>query len=183
MPSSGSSSASEPRPRSGEEGFTILETLVVLAVCSIALFSLWALAMRLGTAFSASGTSGAASLKAATVDRALRALCARARPPFWAKLQKDAFTEGQAAIPYLDGEPSSFLRLGSAPQAGSFTRRVLLEAGDTRLIMEGFDSFAVEPLYAAGRLAGIVASYSCDGREFTTRALFSSWSLVGEAHE
>lgn len=178
MRSSNSSAANEAPP-SRESGFTILETMVVLAVCSIALFSLWALAARLGSAYVAAGNSGAATLKATTLDRALRSFCARVEIPFWARIRADTFSDGSAAVAFLDGDPNSSLSLRASSSPGSRLKDVSIEAGKTALRLEGFDSFSAEPIrFADGRIAGIRAKYGCGGTERECRALFSSWSFA-----
>jgi type II secretory pathway pseudopilin PulG len=174
MPSSNSSAARKGSARADEDGFTILETIVVLAVCSIALFSLWALSMRIGTAFSQAGNSGAAALRATNLDRALRSFCARVEPPFWAKAPADSFEDGGATLRFFDGEPDSILKISAASAAGS----------EVKLKIDGFDSFSAEPLLSAdGRIAGLSAAFGCGGKEYECRALFSSWSLMGEVKE
>jgi hypothetical protein len=180
MRSSSSSTANEASP-SEESGFTILETMVVLAVCSIALFSLWALATRLSSAYVKAENSGAATLKATTLDRALRSLCARVEIPFWSKIQGDDFSDGSATVAFLDGDPNSYLRIRSSSSPGSRLKDVSIETGKTALRLEGFDSFTAEPLRSAdGRIAGISIKYGCGGTERESRALFSSWSFAGK---
>jgi hypothetical protein len=184
MPSSNSSAARKGSARADEDGFTILETIVVLAVCSIALFSFWALAMRISTAFSVAGNSGASALKATTLDRALRSFCARVEPPFWAKAPADSFQDGGAALRFFDGDPDSTLKINAVSAAGSEVKSVLFATDKTKLKIDGFDSFSVEPLLSAdGRAAGLSAAFGCGGKEYQCRALFSSWSLLGEAKE
>jgi type II secretory pathway pseudopilin PulG len=184
MPSSNSSAARKESARADEDGFTILETIVVLAVCSIALFSLWALSMRIGTAFSQAGNSGAAALRATNLDRALRSFCARVEPPFWAKAPADSFEDGGATLRFFDGEPDSILKISAASAAGSEVKSVLFETDKAKLKIDGFDSFSAEPLLSAdGRIAGLSAAFGCGGKEYECRALFSSWSLMGEVKE
>jgi prepilin-type N-terminal cleavage/methylation domain-containing protein len=167
-----------------EAGFTIMEIMVVLAVCSIALFSLWALSMRIGSSFAKAGNSGAASVKAATLDRALRSLCARVEIPFWAATKAEAFSDGAATIPYLDGEPASALRIEVLAEPGSRMKDVRFDAGSLKMGFDGFESFSAAPLRSAdGRLAGVLATFGCGGSDYECRALFSSWSLTGKEAE
>jgi type II secretory pathway pseudopilin PulG len=158
-----------------EEGSTLLETVIALAIFSIALFALWAMSTRISTAYSTAQAASASAERAELLDRGLRSLCARVSLPFWAVLPDDVLSPdgSRVSLPFLDGEANSTLVITHDE------KEVLIDASGTKLRFEGISELKLSAIKSAsGALAGLKADFISGGKEYSCRAPFSSISLV-----
>jgi hypothetical protein len=194
MKSSGSTSTRAfPRGKArghGPEiaGFTLMETMIAIACFMALIWGFWAFALRASQAMLSSSAAAGSAARAAMIDRGIRAMTLRISPPFWSKpieaSQGASSAEQSLSVPYLDGKPESSLKLS---YSGG---RLILDA-DGKILSFKADSVGAMRLVGApggessgggegsgGSALGIEISYTLGKETFSTRAAFSSSSLV-----
>jgi hypothetical protein len=98
-----------------EEGAALLDTLIAILIFLGIIFAFWAFAGRATLSLVNSGKAAASAARASTLDRALRMVSARVRPPFWTgdaafiRTEAEGNTDPKITIEYLDGHPSENL--------------------------------------------------------------------------
>jgi prepilin-type N-terminal cleavage/methylation domain-containing protein len=143
--------------RRGEEGFTLLETLVGMVVLSLLGIGAWtavSVAWRSVERFRAGSRAGAAVLQ---LDDRLRAGVRRVRPPWWGGEPELEASADAWRIPCLDGDPAKALTV-------SWRDGVLsIDDGDGVARYRGFTGVDLAPARdAAGDVFGIRLSLATD---------------------
>jgi len=139
-----------PASRPGEEGFTLLETLVAMVVLSALGVGAWVavdVAWRSVERFHAGSRAGAEVLR---LDDRLRACAGRVRPPWWGGEPALEVAGDTWHITCLDGDPSRVLALSW--RAGVLS----IDDGTTTTRHTGFADIGLSPsLDGTGRPFGI----------------------------
>ena len=117
-----------------EQGFTLVEVIVALALTGTLLLVVWAAAS--GGMWTA-GRIGAAvsrNIEMAQIDRAVRDLAQRVAVPYWAKAPRVQTTSSRMRFSFLDGDPDAWASFSF--DDGS----LVLDDGKSRLVFRGIET-------------------------------------------
>jgi hypothetical protein len=157
-----------------EDGFTLAEAAAAIAVLSILAGLLAAFASGSLRSIERSRPASASAAMLLETEAALREAVAEVRIPFWERRPAIRLAEGRAEIPYLGGDPESFLRIEwdgrSLAIAGGAERfPVAVRAVETLDAPSGEPRGLVAELEVRGRRCAIAARFGqgplCLGRE------------------
>ncbi|OHD18557.1 MAG: hypothetical protein A2Y38_22745 [Spirochaetes bacterium GWB1_59_5] len=159
------------RPFQGDEGFTLLETVIAsLAFAAIGLV----LVVMSSSVIRASSAAQAEARGAATamlVDKAIREAVDSVSPPFWACAFKIDVSKGSCLIPYAGGIADAMVTISAKDSALS------IGTAEKSVSLSGVELKSITSIGEDGEPLGISVTYTAYGKEYETRACFSSFPL------
>jgi hypothetical protein len=160
-----------PRQSLGDEGSSLLEVLVALAIAATvaAALSFGALgAIKMGGKAWAAARSSAQALR---VDDCLRRVALGLRFPFWERALLPRWDGDAITLPYAGG------RIDGVASIARKNGGMVVEAPGCHEDFPGVALLDAKPLIGRGVMAGIVIEYRVCGRSFRTAARFGAAAL------
>jgi hypothetical protein len=156
-----------------EEGFTLAETLVAMLIFLVAVCVLWELMLRTDAGFALAGSMGSTAARAEQIDRSIRKMAGAVSIPFWAGDAQFSISGSSTSIPYASGKKDTNVSLSY--EGATLT----LIDGTSITKFAGIESFDLKPIVdGSSSVIGITATYTIHKKDFSTRALFRSVSLI-----
>jgi hypothetical protein len=159
----------------GDEGFTVIETLVSMVIFLVAIVSAWGLAATVSLNFAKTGGKAIGVERVLQFDAFFRESVSRVSIPFWAGTQWESLyaDTSHIIIPWLYGDRDKTFEI-------EFTDDAITAKTDSAAItVNGISLFALGVLKDASNAnIGLEVRYAYDGVEYLTQALFGAWSLI-----
>ncbi len=164
----------ESRPqRAGDEGFTFNETVIAaLAFAAVGLV-LYALSSTVVKSSSTALSLASGSVKAVLVDKAVREAVESVKPPYWACGFEVDLGDGSCSVPYFDGAADKAVEIDG--DGSTLTIRTPAKA----IAVSGVRLLSIGRIGEERRPLGLSLTYSAGGRDYETKACFSSFAMGG----
>lgn len=159
------------RPLQGNEGFTLLETVIAslaLAAIGLVLVVMSSSVIRASLAAQVKARGAATAL---LVDKAIREAVESVSPPFWARTFKVDVSESACIIPYAGGVADALVTIAAKDTALS------IGTAEKSVLVSGVELKTITGIGEDGAPLGISVIYRSYGKEYETRACFSSFPL------
>jgi prepilin-type N-terminal cleavage/methylation domain-containing protein len=158
----------------GDEGFTLIETLISVIIFLIAVVTVWGLALTLSLNFSKAGGRATDREKILQFDTFLRQSVSHIAIPFWANtLWEISENHDKIVIPWLYGDTDKIFEIYFADN------EIIAKTDTGEIVLHNVDSFFITILKDKSNTnIGLEVRYIHDGIEYTTQELFGAWSLI-----